>query len=80
MIQDLHSHTRYSNCGRDEPALVVEAAIQGGIELLGISDHNYGIGDRRRGILRSWTRFGRAMPEKYASCAALKSRRSRRIS
>ena len=32
MIQDLHSHTRYSNCGRDEPALVVEAAIQGGID------------------------------------------------
>ena len=47
MIQDLHSHTRYSNCGRDEPALVVEAAIQGGIELLGVSDHNYGIGDRK---------------------------------
>ena len=26
---------------------MVEAAIQGGIELLGISDHNYGIGDRK---------------------------------
>lgn len=47
MIQDLHSHTRYSNCGRDESALVVETAIRGGIELLGVSDHNYGIGDRK---------------------------------
>lgn len=47
MIQDLHSHTRYSNCGRDEPSLVIETAIRGGIELLGISDHNYGIGSRK---------------------------------
>lgn len=47
MIQDLHSHTRYSNCGRDEPTQVAEAAVRGGIELLGISDHNYGIGDRK---------------------------------
>ncbi len=51
MIQDLHSHTRYSACGRDEPALVAEAAARGGIELLGISDHNYGIGDRKRQYL-----------------------------
>lgn len=47
MRQDLHSHTRYSNCGRDEPTQVAEAAVRGGIELLGISDHNYGIGDRK---------------------------------
>lgn len=47
MIQDLHAHTRYSNCGRDEPTQVAEAAIRGGVELLGISDHNYGIGDRK---------------------------------
>ena len=44
MIQDLHSHTYYSFCGADRPDEVLEAAIQGGIELLGISDHNYGIG------------------------------------
>lgn len=44
MIQDLHSHTYYSFCGKDEPEAVAEAALQGGIEVLGISDHNYGVG------------------------------------
>ncbi len=44
MIQDLHSHTRYSFCGKDEPETIVEAAIAGGIELFGICDHNYGVG------------------------------------
>lgn len=33
MIQDLHSHTYFSACG---------------VEVLGITDHNYGIGDRKR--------------------------------
>ena len=47
MIHDLHSHTYYSFCGRDDPHAVCEAAIRGGIELLGISDHNYGIGHAR---------------------------------
>ena len=51
MIQDLHSHTRYSNCGRDEPEQVIEKAIEGGIELLGITDHNYGIGSRKKQYL-----------------------------
>lgn len=45
MIQDLHSHTYYSFCGSDTPEEVVETAIAGGIELLGITDHSYGIGD-----------------------------------
>lgn len=44
MIQDLHSHTYYSFCGKDSPEAIVEAAIAGGIELFGICDHNYGIG------------------------------------
>ena len=44
MFQDLHSHTYYSFCGKDKPADVIEAAIKGGIEQLGISDHSYGIG------------------------------------
>ncbi|MBR3750169.1 MAG: PHP domain-containing protein [Clostridia bacterium] len=47
MIQDLHSHTYYSFCGKDSPQAVVEAAIKGGIELFGICDHNYGIGMAR---------------------------------
>ena len=48
MIMDIHSHTYYSNCGRDDPHLTIQAAIDGGIELFGISDHNYGIGDRKK--------------------------------
>ncbi len=47
MIQDLHSHTYYSFCGGDRPENVVEGAIAGGIELLGICDHNHGIGNAR---------------------------------
>lgn len=43
MIQDLHSHTYYSFCGGDDPEDVVRAAIDGGIELFGICDHNHGI-------------------------------------
>lgn len=43
MIQDLHSHTYYSFCGKDSPETIVEAAINGGIELFGICDHNSGI-------------------------------------
>ena len=44
MIQDLHSHTYYSFCGKDRPEAIVEAAIEGGIEVFGICDHNYGVG------------------------------------
>ncbi|MBO5879571.1 MAG: PHP domain-containing protein [Clostridia bacterium] len=44
MIQDLHSHTYYSFCGKDSPEKTVEAAIAGGIELFGISDHSHGVG------------------------------------
>ena len=44
MIQDLHSHTYYSFCGKDSPEVIVEAAIAGGVELFGICDHNYGVG------------------------------------
>lgn len=47
MIQDLHSHTYYSFCGADTPEQVVQAAIDGGIELLGITDHNHGVGFAR---------------------------------
>ena len=44
MKQDLHSHTYYSFCGADQPAVIIEAAIKGGIELFGICDHAYGVG------------------------------------
>ena len=44
MIQDLHSHTYYSFCSQDTPEKVIETAIRGGIQQLGICDHNYGVG------------------------------------
>ena len=51
MIQDLHSHTYYSFCGADRPEDLVEGAIAGGIELLGISDHSHGIGNARLDVM-----------------------------
>ena len=50
MLQDLHSHTYYSFCGSDSPEEIVEAAIAGGLELFGITDHNYGIGYARHSV------------------------------
>lgn len=50
MIQDLHSHTYYSFCGRNKPEEIVEAAIAGSVELFGICDHNYGIGIARKDL------------------------------
>ncbi len=50
MLQDLHAHTYYSFCGKDTPEAIVEAAIAGGLDLFGITDHNYGIGYGRHNI------------------------------
>lgn len=50
-ISDLHSHTFYSDCGRDSVEDLVETAIQNGVTLLGITDHNYGIGERKEQYL-----------------------------
>ncbi len=55
MIQDLHAHTYYSFCGADKPETIAEAAIDGGIELFGITDHSYGIGNARTDVLCSTT-------------------------
>lgn len=62
MIQDLHSHTYYSGCGRDDPHLTVQAAIDGGVEIFGITDHNYGIGERKKEYYREMN----AVREEYA--------------
>ena len=43
MIQDIHSHTYYSYCGKDSPEDVIKNAIASGIDIVGISDHYYGI-------------------------------------
>lgn len=46
-VFDLHSHTHYSACGRDEPEALVETVMAAGVDLLGITDHSYGIGARK---------------------------------
>ena len=48
MIQDLHAHTYYSFDCNDTPERVIETAIANGITLLGISDHNHGVGLARK--------------------------------
>ena len=44
MLQDLHSHTYYSFCGKDNPEDIIKNAISAGLDVFGISDHNYGVG------------------------------------
>ena len=58
MLQDLHSHTYYSFCGKDTPEQIVEAAIAGGLELFGITDHNYGIGYARHSVFCATANMG----------------------
>ena len=50
MIQDVHSHTYYSYCGKDSPEALIQTALANGIELLGICDHYYGIVMNRPGV------------------------------
>jgi histidinol phosphatase-like PHP family hydrolase len=58
MIQDLHSHTYYSACAYDKPEKVIEAAINGGIQMLGICDHSYGVGHYRASdFSRTYARY-----------------------
>lgn len=67
MIHDLHSHTYYSFCGKDDFPELCEGVIQSGIEVFGISDHNYGItrsGDL--GALREYFDRLTAVRDEYA--------------
>jgi len=48
MIQDLHAHTYYSFDCNDKPERVIETAILNGVTMLGISDHNHGVGLARK--------------------------------
>ncbi|MBR3934337.1 MAG: PHP domain-containing protein [Clostridia bacterium] len=50
MLQDLHSHTYYSYCGKDSPETLIKAAIKNGVETLGITDHYYGIVMNKKGF------------------------------
>ncbi len=84
MIQDLHSHTFYSFCGADRPCEVVENAIEGGIELFGITDHNYGIGFGREDLFSSaagdyWDHYGRNARRYYDHIDLVREKYSDRI-
>lgn len=78
MIQDLHSHTYYSFCGRDKPEEIIEAAIAGGIELFGITDHAYGVGHGRTEVYSAakdgvtFSDYGKTLVRYYDHISLLK--------
>ena len=63
-VFDIHSHTYYSNCGRDNPKDLIETAIHNGISVLGICDHNYGIGDRKEQYLQEIRGFAKTYADR----------------
>lgn len=80
MIQDLHSHTYYSFCGKDKPEAIVEAAITGGIQLFGITDHAHGVGHGRKEVYKAATdgvtfsEYDRALPRYFDHINLLKEK------
>ena len=46
MIMDLHNHTIYSYDGQNSPEQIIENAINNGIDVIGITDHQFSIGSR----------------------------------
>ena len=84
MIQDLHAHTYYSFCSNDRPETVIEAAIAGGIQQLGICDHNYGVGCARTEFCwdkgtRLDANYEKTLVRYYDHIKALKEKYARRI-
>lgn len=85
MIQDLHSHTYYSFCGMDRPEAIIEAAIAGGIELFGISDHAHGVGHGRNEVYYAaadgvtFTNYGKTLIRYYDHISALKEKYAGKI-
>lgn len=85
MIQDLHSHTYYSFCGKDKPELIIEAAIVGEIELFGICDHAYGVGHGRREVYNtakdgvSFQDYGLTLVRYYDHISLLKEKYAGKI-
>ena len=60
-VFDIHSHTYYSWCGKDDPRELINVAIKNGISLFGICDHNIGIGKRKNEYIEKM----RALAEEY---------------
>lgn len=85
MIQDLHSHTYYSFCGMDKPETIIEAAIAGGIELFGISDHAHGVGHGKVEVYRAaqdgktFADYGRTLTRYYDHISLLKQKYADKI-
>lgn len=84
MIQDLHAHTYYSFCSSDTPKALVERAIVGGVQQLGICDHNYGIGCARTDFC--WDRgarldadYGKTLERYYDHIQLVKEKYTRKI-
>ena len=84
MIQDLHAHTYYSFCSQDKPEKMIETAIAGGIQQLGICDHNYGVGCARTDFC--WDKgtqlnadYGKTLNRYYDHMALLRDKYARKI-
>lgn len=44
MIMDLHNHTKFSYDGKNTPEEIIENAITHGVDVIGITDHQFSIG------------------------------------
>jgi histidinol phosphatase-like PHP family hydrolase len=69
MLQDLHTHTYYSFCGKDSPETLIKAAIAGGIEVFGFTDHAHGVGFGHIGAYKAPTEI---VPIQYKNAALQK--------
>lgn len=61
MIVDLHAHTNFSKDASDDPEALVQKMIDCGVQVFGITDHNYWI----RGIEKKQNAAIRKLAEKY---------------
>lgn len=53
MIMDLHNHTIFSYDGKNTPCEIVENAIEHGVDVIGITDHQFSIGSSLEAYKRS---------------------------
>ena len=60
-LQDLHNHTTYSYDGVNSPEEIIKNAISKGIDVIGISDHQFSIGNK----LSSYIEEINFLKEKY---------------
>ncbi len=84
MIQDLHAHTYYSFDSGDSPEKVVQRAIAEGVDMLGITDHNFGIACAREEFYREkgarlYADYGKTLVRYYDHISALKEKYAKKI-